>query len=215
MAAASVPKVLENSAPALRHLSDQELHLIRQNPAIAEQQVLGPGRSEGYRQQGHMGFIGRAIILATVATTAGRDDVGPDVPTFAGNRDNVIPSQFAHSKMLAAVHAEVVVAVKQRLVRQRWGPDSTEVASTNGDYGMNVQLRMQAATATDATMRGEKRIPQGPGDITPNIMGRSLLPSFPSHGTATDVKTKHKVHGLSVLHRLREASPQYSMNLGL
>jgi hypothetical protein len=116
--------------------------------------------------------------------------------------------------MFAAVHAEMMIAVKQGLIGQGRRPDFAKMPTAHGNDRMNVKLGMNATASAYSTVGSEKRIPEGPGHITPDIMGGGFFPGFPGHGTTTDVKTKHKVHGLSVSHRLLKASPKYSMKRG-
>ena len=87
------------------------------------------------------------------------------------------------------------------------------MATADGDDRMNVELREDTTAAADAAVGGKERIPQCPGNVTPDIMGRGFFPGFPGHGPTTDVKAQHKVHRLSVSHRLLEASTEYSMKM--
>ncbi len=205
---------LADPAASFGHLSQQELHLIGENAAIAEQQILRPGRRKRYRQQGHLRFVRSAVVLATVTTAAGGHHIGPDIPALARNGNDVVTGQFADRKVLATVHAEMMIAVKQGLIGQGGRPDLAKMATAHGNDRMNVELGMNATAPAYSTVGSEKRTPESPGNITPDIMGGGFFPGFPGHGTTTDVKTKHEVHGLSVSHRLLEASPKYSMKRG-
>ncbi len=213
MPAAGRSAYSKNAVASFRHLGDQELHLIGENAPITEQQILGPGRGEGHREQRHARLVGGAVVLAAIATAAGGHHIGPDIPAPARDGNDMVTGEFADGKMFATVHAEMMIAMKQCLIGQRRGSNFALMATADGDDRMNVELREGTTAAADAAVGGKERIPQCPGNITPDIMGRGFFPGFPGHGTTTDVKAQHEVHRLSVSHRLLEASTEYSMKM--
>ena len=213
MPAAGRSAYSKNAVASRWHLGDQEFHLIGENAPITEQQILGPGRGEGHREQRHVRLVGGAVVLATVATAAGGHHVGPDIPALARDGNDMVTGEFAEGEVFATVHAEMTVAMKQGLVGQCRRANAALMTATDGDDRMNVELRENATAAADAAVSGKERIPQCPGNITSDIMGRGFFPGFPGHGTTTDVKAQHEVHRLSVSHRLLEASTKYSMKM--
>ena len=99
-------------------MGTQEGHLIGKHMTSHQKDVFGMGRREGHRQQLHPGRLGRTPGLEVVAAHAGGNDVVPVILAALTGGTHVIPRQMAAGETAAAVHADVVVAVKQGAVRQ-------------------------------------------------------------------------------------------------
>ena len=99
----------------MRH---QELHLVRQDTAVAQNEVFPQARHIGRVEQRHMRLLGRAAALAVVAGAASRDHVHPGVYAVLGKGNNVFTRQIALVEMAAAVSADIAVANKELAVGQ-------------------------------------------------------------------------------------------------
>ena len=97
-------------ARGLGQMRHQELHLVRQDAAVAQDEVFPQAGHIGRVQQRHVRLLGRAVALAVVAAAAGGDHVHPDVAAFLRLRDDVLARQIALVKVVAAVRAHVAVA---------------------------------------------------------------------------------------------------------
>jgi len=99
----------------MRH---QKLHLVRQDAAVAQDEVFPQTGHIGRVEQRHVGLLGGAVALAVVAGAAGGDHVHPGVDTVLGKRDDVLARQVFLMEMVAAVGADVAVAGEKLAVGQ-------------------------------------------------------------------------------------------------
>ena len=147
----------------MRH---QELHLVRQNPAVAQNKVFPQAGNIRRVKQRHVGLLWRATTFAVVAGSAGRDDVHPSVDPLLRKWHDVLPRQILFIKMLAAVGANVAVARKQFEVGQPW----LEVK--------RVDL-WQAFGANDAVDMNDRLLARD--GVVPTMEGRHLRTCLPTH----------------------------------
>src|SRR2546430_11329236 len=97
----------------------QELHLVGENAAVGEDQVLGLVRNVGRVEQLQAGLLRQAVALVPVAVPAGGDDVHPGVAPAARQRRDVVARQPEVAELAAAVRAHVAVAPEQLAVVDR------------------------------------------------------------------------------------------------
>jgi uncharacterized repeat protein (TIGR01451 family) len=97
-------------AAGLGQVRHQELHLVRQDAAVAQDEVLPQAGHVGRVQQAHAGLLGRAAALAVVAGAAGRHHVHPVVLAVLGEGDDVLAGELVLVELVAAVRADVAVA---------------------------------------------------------------------------------------------------------
>jgi hypothetical protein len=94
----------------------QELHLVRQDAAVAQDEVFPQAGHVRRVQQRHVRLLGRAAALAVVAGAAGRHHVHPVVLAVLGERDDVLAGELVLVEVAAAVGADVAVAREQLAV---------------------------------------------------------------------------------------------------
>ena len=99
----------------MRH---QKLHLVRQNAAVAQNEVFPQAGHIGRVQQRHAGLFRRTAAFAMVAGAAGGDHVHPGVDAFLRKWNDVFAGQVFFMKMLATVRAYIAVAYKQLAIGQ-------------------------------------------------------------------------------------------------
>ena len=104
---------------ALGQVRHQKRHLVRQDAAVAQDEVFPEAGHIGRVEQRHVGLLGRAVAFAVVARLAGRDHVHPVVLPFLAHGLDVFAGQHVFVEMLAAVGAHVAVAGKQLAVGER------------------------------------------------------------------------------------------------
>ena len=94
-------------------MGHQELHLVVQDAAVAQDKVFPQGGHIRRVEQGHFGLLRGATALAVVASAAGGDHIHPVVHPVLGKRDDVLSGEFGFVKMVATISADVAVAGKQ------------------------------------------------------------------------------------------------------
>jgi len=75
----------------MRH---QKLHLVRQDTAVAQDEVLPQRGLIGRVQQRHTRLLRRAVALAVVARFTRRHHIHPRVRATLANRANVFAGEF-------------------------------------------------------------------------------------------------------------------------
>src|SRR3970282_1780142 len=100
-------------------MREQVLHLIGENAAPFQIDVLGVSRRErhGYELQGR--FLGRAPALVIVAAAARGDDVARRVGAAAAYWRHVVARELGRREARGTVHADVGIAAKQGAVIER------------------------------------------------------------------------------------------------
>ena len=98
----------------------QEIHLVSNDVSVLQKNVFGVIRGEWNRQQTHVGLQRGAVGLVVVAAFAGSHDVGPDIFATLRYRRDVITRQLVTLKHLATIQAQILIALEQSLVVQRW-----------------------------------------------------------------------------------------------
>src|SRR5262245_58862505 len=99
-------------------MSEKILHLVGEHAAAFEIDVLRVRGLERYGEQLQPRLLRRLRRLEVVAASAGGDDVRPRVASTLAQRADVIARQLAARKTVAAVQAQMRVALEQRLVVQ-------------------------------------------------------------------------------------------------
>ncbi len=94
-------------------MGHQKLHLIRQNAAIAQDEILPQTWGVWRVQQGHFGLLGGAAAFAMIAGTASCHDVHPGVNTPLSEWNDMFPCEVFLMKMLTTIGANIAVASKQ------------------------------------------------------------------------------------------------------
>jgi hypothetical protein len=103
----------------LRQVRHQELHLVRQDAAVAQDEVFPQAGHVGRVQQRHVGLLGRAVALAVVARAAGRHHVHPQIASVLPQGNDVLARQLFFVEVPAAVAAQAAIARKQFAVGER------------------------------------------------------------------------------------------------
>lgn len=172
---------------------DQEFHLVDQDIAVGQDQVLHPAGPVGHRQQRHIGLLGRAVALAQVAVQAGADHVFPGVLAVLGDRQHMVAGQLAAAEALAAVHAQVAVAGEQGGIGERRRRVDGVVAAVAGagDDGVQGQGALQAADTVVAAVDGDAGIAQGPRHGVAYVEANRFLPADPVKNSAGGVQRQH------------------------
>ena len=98
----------------------QELHLVGEYSAPFQINVFCMGRHERDGQELHAGLLRCAVGLEVIAAFAGGDHVVPGVLAADTAWADMITRQIAFVKVIATIQAQVVVALEQRIVGQRW-----------------------------------------------------------------------------------------------
>src|SRR5712691_831492 len=99
---------------------DQNFHLVRENFAVGEDQVLRLVRHVGRVEELQSRLLRHAVALDSVAGPARRDDVHPRVGAAARYRPDMVPRQPQEAESPSAIRADVAVAAKQLAVVERW-----------------------------------------------------------------------------------------------
>src|SRR5437764_13075472 len=103
----------QNQSRMRRDVLLQELHLVRQDAAVGEDQVLGLVRDVGGVEELHARLFRQAVPLVAVAVPAGAHHVHPGVPAAARKRRDVVARQAKIVELAAAVGAHVAVAAEE------------------------------------------------------------------------------------------------------
>jgi len=99
----------------MRH---QKLHLIRQDPAVAQYEVFPQAGHVRRVQQRHTSLLGCSTAFAVVAGTARGDDVHPGVNALLRKRHDVFAGQVFFMEVLAAIGAYIAVAHEKFAIGQ-------------------------------------------------------------------------------------------------
>jgi len=94
-------------------MGHQELHLVRQNTAIAQNKVFPEARHIGCEQQGHAGLLGSAAAFAVIAGATGRYHVHPVVYAILGKRNNVFTGKVCLMETATTISTNIAVTRKQ------------------------------------------------------------------------------------------------------
>ena len=101
-------------------MRQQKLHLVSQDFASLEVNVLGVCRGEGNREQLHTRLLRCLTRLVVIAAFAGGDHVGPDIQPTLADRFYMVARQQEVGKAIAAIKAQVLVPPEQGLVAEGW-----------------------------------------------------------------------------------------------
>ena len=99
----------------MRH---QELHLIGQDAAVAQNEIFPQAGNIRRVKQWHVGLFGRATALAVIAGAAGGDHVHPCVDAVLSEWNDVLARQIRLVEMPSAVGTDIAVTHKQFAVGQ-------------------------------------------------------------------------------------------------
>lgn len=141
-----------------REMGAQKRHLICQDIAALEVDVLGMSRGEWNSQQLHSCLLRCSARFVVVAPNTRGDDVGPSVLAAFAKRRHVIPRQPVVAKLLTAVEAQVAVALKQRAIAQRRGVTVAElVVAMCRDDRVDLDRAAPMTSCVDAAVEREQR----------------------------------------------------------
>jgi hypothetical protein len=104
----------------LRQVRHQKFHLVRQDAAVAQDEVFPQAGNIRRVQERHVRLLGGAAAFAVVAGAAGGDHVHPRVDAILSERNDVLARQNLFMEVLAAVGADIAVARKEFAVGQAW-----------------------------------------------------------------------------------------------
>ena len=154
-----------------REVAAQELHLVCQDVAPHQEDVLGMGRGEGDGQELHPRRLRGAPGLVVVAAHAGGDHVVPTVAAAQAQGPDVVAGQVPRGEAPAAVEADVVVALEQGAVGQGRGIvvlelDHRVVIAARGDDGVDGQLAAAAGRRVGSAVQEEERVAVGVGHLS-------------------------------------------------
>src|SRR5438270_12554999 len=93
----------QNQSRVGRDVLLQELHLIRQDAAVGEDQVLGLVRDVRRIEELHAAFLRQAVAFMAVAVPAGGHHVHPRVAAAARERRDVVASQAEVVELAGAI----------------------------------------------------------------------------------------------------------------
>ena len=178
-----------------RHLAGKKVHLVCQDAAVGQDQILGFVGYIGGEQQLHAGLLWRAATLALVAGAAGGHHVHPDVLAALGNRVHMIPGQTAAGKAIATIGADMAVPLEQfaigegRYLVQR---AATQGLAADGDDAVSTDGGALAGDAVDAAVEGETVVADAPGHHVPSIIEACMLPVHPAMRGAVLVQRKNE-----------------------
>ena len=96
----------------------QELHLVRQNAAVSQNEVFPQAGHIRRVQQRHTRLLRGAAAFAVVAGAAGSDNIHPGINTFLREGNDVFARQVFFMKMLAAVGTHIAVTHKELAIGQ-------------------------------------------------------------------------------------------------
>jgi hypothetical protein len=163
-------------AAAARHAGQQEVHLVGQDAAPAQDHVLVQAGHVGQVQQAHARFFGQPVALAAVAGAAGGDAVHPAVAAAARHRHDVLARQLVEVEAAAAVGADMAVAHEQLGVgqRRRLPPGARRDGAAHRDDGVHLDARLQPGGALDAAAQHLEGLAQRPGDGVAGVEHRPL-----------------------------------------
>jgi len=178
----------------------QEIHLVTEDPArIYQGQILGKIGYVGQGQKFQATLFQQSTTFEVIAALTGGNYVVPGIATTTGNRRDMITGQVTVRQILATVQAGTSVSAKQSSIRERRDGvifrDHTPVASDNGMYidgtGCAIDTRVTAANSHDW-------IAYRPDDDFPGIQAHCVLPGYPIHGLACNVKAQYPGNALEV-----------------
>ena len=162
-------------------VNHQKLHLVGQDAAVAQDEVLPQAGHIRGVHQGHARLLGRAVALAVVAAPAGGDHVHPAVQPALAHGPDVLAGEVLIGKMVATVGAQVAVAGKQLAV---------------GDGGAQIErVDVGHTVGADDGVDRDQRLLAGDGVVSA-MEHRHLHAHFPAH-----------LIGCVVKHSLFEADP--------
>lgn len=173
-----VPEPRSGAQPAVpRHAGQQELHLVGQDAAPAQDHVFVQAGHVGQVQQRHACFLGQAAALVAVAGAAGGDAVHPGIVPAARGRDDVLARQVVGVEMAATVGAHMAVAHEQLRVRQRRAlpPGTARDRPAYRDDRVHLDARLQAGAPLHAAAQHVERVAQRPGDAVAGVQHGSFL----------------------------------------
>jgi hypothetical protein len=104
----------------LGYVRHQELHLVRQNAAVAQNEVFPQAGHIRRVQQRHVGLLGRAAAFAVVAGATGGHHIHPGINAILRKRNDVLTRQVFFVKVITAVGAEIAVAREQLAIGKPW-----------------------------------------------------------------------------------------------
>ena len=133
----------------MRH---QKLHLIGQNPPVAQDEVFPKAGHVGRIKQGHARLLGGAGGFAVIAAFAGRDDIHPVILPIECIRDDVFAGEVFLVEMTATVSADVAVSHEEFAV----GQAGAQVKGVDLGHALGAD---DGADMNDALLAGDGVVP--------------------------------------------------------
>ena len=96
----------------LRDELHQEIHLVRKDVAVHQDQVLSSGRHVRDVKQLHVRLLRGTAVLMLVAALTCRNNVHPNVQSTLGLWLDVVTSQVVGMEVLATVSANLAVTAE-------------------------------------------------------------------------------------------------------
>lgn len=147
-------------------MGSQELHLIGQDAAIAQNKIL-PQRGDirGVEQR-HSGLLGSATAFAVIARATSRDHIHPRIDPLLCKGNDVLSGQLQLTEQAPTVRADISVSCKQLAVGQ------AGLEGKRADIG-NASGANDAVDFDDGLTPGEC--------IVPPSKNSNLCPCLPTH----------------------------------
>lgn len=100
-------------------MCQQEIHLIIQDLASLQIDILRMGWAKRDRKQLHARLFRRPASLVIVAALTGGDDIDPTILAALGQGVDVIPGKQGVRKLQSTVQAQILIAAEQGLIAER------------------------------------------------------------------------------------------------
>src|SRR4051812_34857809 len=185
----------KNQPRVRRDVLLQELHLVREDAAVGQDQVLGLVRHVRRIEELEPAFLRQAVSLVAVAVPAGREHVHPRVSAATRERRDVVAGQAEVAELAAAVAAHVAIpAEKLPVIQRRYLVEAlgSERLALDGDDRVRRDAGALAGDARDAAVVSEGRVAQRPGDEILRVIETRLLPADPAVGDAVRVQRQNE-----------------------
>ena len=159
----------------------QEFHLIGQDSAISQNEVLPQRGHIRSVQQGHFGLFGCATAFSQVARAACGHHIHPGVDPLLGEWNDVLPCQFETRKQAATISAHVPVSCKEfAVVQPRSKRKGTDVWDAScADDAVDLDDGLKACQGVVPPAKNSNLRARLPANIVGSIMGHGLLERNP------------------------------------
>jgi hypothetical protein len=172
-------------------LRAQKFHLVRQDTAIAQEQVLRQVGNVRNSEQGHVGLFRGSPAFMGITAAAGRHHIGPMITPASGDGFDVIPGEVFIVVFTPAIQTHVTVAAEQFTVGQgRHVPFVSKFVFAAHRYdGVDFDNTLLAGETGCATMQGKGVVSSRPCNHIAGIDTYRFLPENPFDRLAGHIKT--------------------------